>query len=228
VPPSDEPNAFRLGIWTDVPDSNSDPNDFSHPGRLIWEKVCSCYTWSYAGCDIDPRGIEKDEACFMFDQLLSQDEWFYQDPNGGRGTVYWLSIAAIYDPCAPEPNYPWGWKTRPHFYNDDAVRIADVNGSLWPPVIGSTWVSGEPIKYPAGTSWDLAFVLTTNRMYTPRRGHWPQPPPEPPISDANNTAAIPLSQLDFNSDLIINFKDFAVMADVWLAEGEVWPEWDAP
>jgi len=223
VPPNDKPKAFCLGIWTDVPDPNkSDPNNFSHPGRLVWQKVCSCYTWSYAGCDIDPRGIDQNETCFMFDQLLSQDEWFHQDPNAdpndGKGTVYWLSIAAVHD--GNTPAYPWGWKTRPHFYNDDAVRIADVNGILWPLSIGSTWVSGEPIKYPAGTSWDLAFVLTTNRKYAPRRGYWPS---QSPSSDAT-----PLSQVDFDGDLIVNFKDFAVMAEEWLTEGQVWPEWDLP
>ena len=59
-----------------MPDSNSDPCDFSHPGKLIWEEVCSCYTWSYDGYDVDPRHIEANEACFKFDQLLSQDKWF--------------------------------------------------------------------------------------------------------------------------------------------------------
>jgi hypothetical protein len=392
VLPADKPNAFHIGIWTDVYKSST--NTFSHPGRLIWENICDCSVWSYAGCDIDPRGIDQNESCFRFDQLLSQDQWFYQDTNEPRGTVYWLSIAAIYDGTTPV--HPWGWKTRSHFYHDDAVRIRlpvskcpnscpeqdysefpagindnftlptepavplgsfgvyvnnwqnaprqfDTNGcdmafghtftglpeciksatleiclrancslanndtlhleylggsafawhigiknlpgfgqwnkndqncitldlnnlppsgtsgtsvlgsmelsgkldvfvqddtavdymilrvwscplvtGQWPPTLGSLWEYGEPIEYPEGTSWDTAFVLTTNRKFSLRRGYYPTA-----ISDAS-VIDTPPSQLDFDGDLVVNFKDFAVFAGQWLTEGEVWPEWDLP
>jgi hypothetical protein len=121
VPPYDMPSAFHIGIWTNVPDSISNPDDFSHPGQMIWENICDSFVWSYAGCDVDPRNIDKLDTCFQFDLLLSQDKWFYQYGNEPNGTVYWLSIAAIYD--GDTPVHPWGWKTRPHFYSDDAVRI---------------------------------------------------------------------------------------------------------
>jgi len=58
----------------------------------------------------------------------------------------------------------------------------------WPPVVGSFWENGESIEYPAGTSWDMAFVLTTNREYSPRRWHWPPDPPhlpDPPLPTPN-------------------------------------------
>ena len=391
APPEKMPDAFHIGIWTDVPDLDpNDPNAFSHPNELVWEKICDCYVWSCAGCDLDPRGIDQNDACFKFDQLLSQDEWFYQDPEGGpeseltagicddfnlptedampsqemidygpwqdtfgrdfdeTGTdyifghtftnlppctivaaeleitmqpdatsgdpyndllalefdsgapvfpsvwhelisqlplvpggepigrweigdepntfildlanllpyqgvanildhlrdgsldvivyddtavdcitlrvecasVYWLSIAAIYDGNTPE--HPWGWKTRPHFYNDDAVRITDINDGAWPPVIGSVWESGEPIEYPEGTSWDMAFVLTTNRKYSPRKWHWPPVPlplPDPPLP----APKYPVARADIYEDGEINFKDFAVIADYWLEEATFWP-----
>jgi hypothetical protein len=208
VPPAEMPSAFHIGIWTDVPDPDpNDPNTFSHPGKLVWENICNCYVWSFAGYDMDPRGEDQDDACFKFDQLLSQDKWFYQDSNEPNGTIYWLSIAAIYDPCAPEPNYPWGWKTRPHFCKDDAVRITGLVGQ-WPPIIGSVWEGGEPIKYPSGTSWDMVFVLTTNRKYTPRKWHWP--------NEETNAA-------DIYPDGIINLKDIAIMSSHWLEEAEWYP-----
>ncbi len=231
IPPADKPKAFRLGIWTDVPDPNrADPNNFSHPGRLIWENICDSYVWSYAGYDLDPRGIEPREACFKFDQLLSQDEWFYQDPNdSNNGTVYWLSIAAIYDPCKSEPNHPWGWKTRPHFYNDDAVRIADVNGDSWPPTIGAVWESGEPIEYPAGTSWDMAFALTTNRKF------FKQPYAEPLERDPNwSPVPVPVPipvyryRLDYDRNGVIDLRDFSFFAESYLIEGQLWPEPNGP
>ena len=140
-----------------------------------------------------------------------------------------MSIAAIYD--GNTPVHPWGWKTRPHHYSDDAVRIMDINDGTWPPTIGKSWASGERI----GTLWDTAFVLTTNRMFVQRDGHFgehdekPVFPPKP--GPGPNPVPIPWpseARLDFNSDLIIDFQDFAVLAGYWLAEGEVWPEWDAP
>jgi len=155
---------------------------------------------------MDPREISGVDACFKFDQLLSQDEWFYQEADEPNGTVYWLSIAAIYEQ-GYEPNFPWGWKTRPHFCKDDAVRITGLVGQ-WPPEVGSFWENGEPIEYPEGTSWDLAFVLTTNREYAPRKWHWP--------NEEANTA-------DIYPDGIINFKDLAVIAEQWLEEAESYP-----
>ena len=211
VPPAEMPAAFHIGIWTDVPDPDpNDPNNFSHPGKLIWERRCESFVWSYAGCDVDPRNTSGIDACFQFDQLLSQDQWFHQETNEPNGTVYWLSIAAIYD--GNVPLHTWGWKTRPHFYNDDAVRITSLGGQ-WPPVIGSVWAGGEPIEYPSSTSWDMAFVLTTNREYQPMKWWWPN----------EETRAA-----DIYPDGIINLKDMAVLAGNWLTEGQVWPEWDLP
>lgn len=159
-PPMPLPSAFHLAIWTDVPASPSNP--YSHPGRMIWEHYCDTFTWNFAGYDKDPRNLVQNEACFQFHQYIPPDKWFYQDPGPTGRNVYWLSIAAIYDISIPQ--YPWGWKTRPHFFNDDAVRIWQVwdptGMSGWPPHVGWMWAQGEPIMWEQ-TSWDLAFELTT-------------------------------------------------------------------
>jgi hypothetical protein len=161
------PKAFHLAIWTDVP-KNPPEVPFSHPGTLVWEHFCDTYTWNFAGYDKDPRGIYQNEACFQFHQYIPQDKWFYQDPGPNGRNVYWLSIAAIYDVT---PQYPWGWKTRPHFWNDDAVRIqqvVDPTGILgWPPRLGWQWAQGQPIMWQ-DQSWDLAFELTTIEVEQPR------------------------------------------------------------
>ncbi len=195
------PTAFHIGIWTDVPDPNLlNPQDYSHPGTLIWENTCTSWVWNFAGFDVDPqeRPERENESCFQFNQLLSQDEWFWQEPNGSNGKrVYWLSIAAIY-PQGHQVQFPFGWKTRPHFYNDDAVRtemaIDPMGQNIWPPVIGSQWLDGMPIEYPAGTSWDLAFELTTNE-------------PKAPAS----------ADLDFSG--FVDLADFALFAQQWLSAG---------
>ncbi|HUW19930.1 MAG TPA: DNRLRE domain-containing protein [Sedimentisphaerales bacterium] len=204
------PQAFHIGIWSDVPVGMDPCVPFSHPGMLIWENYCDNYVWSFAGYDTFP-GMDPNlpkETCFQFNQLLSEDEWFYQDPCAPwdpdpRGTVYWLSISAIYGPTQPWTPYQWGWKTRKPSWNDDAVAIFDVeyqpfdwpvgySPPTWPPGFGAWWKAGTPIEFPAGVSWDMAFELTTNR-----------PGPNDLISDLNNDGAV-------------DFKDFAKLANEWL------------
>lgn len=204
-PPRQMPKAFHIGIWSDVPAGVD--REWSHPGRLLWENYCTTSTWNFAGYDRDPRpdGFEN-EACFQFNQFLSQDEWFRQEPMGvdDNGNpipnVYWLSIAAIYGPDQ-QITHPWGWKTREHFFNDDAVRIFLVDnqdGTSWPgsPLVsgGSRFVDGQPVEFPQGVSWDLAFELTTNEP-----GYEDDPCPG-----------------DLNLDGIVDLKDFKIMALNWL------------
>jgi hypothetical protein len=201
-PPPIMPHGFHIGIWTDDPCDS--PGDFSHPGTLIWEHTGTCtnWVWNFAGYDKDPRGgpgMLQEDSCFQFNQLLSQDQWFYQEPSGdpNHPRVYWLSIAPIWG--GEIPPYQWGWKSRPHFFNDDAVVM---QGAFpWPPVVGSTtWTGGYPIQWPAwpspeGISWDMAFELSTN---------------EPDTT---------YNAMDFNKDGIVNFLDFAIFAQEWLKTG---------
>jgi hypothetical protein len=190
------PKGFHIGIWTDV--AKNDPNNqftFSHPGTLLWEYrgTCTSWVWNFAGYDKDPRqaGGMENEACFQFTQLLSENEWFQQEPNEDPNIphIYWLSIAAIYD---QEPtSYLWGWKTRPHVFNDDAVRIN--NTDIKPPVVGANYLGGPPIQLQ-GQTWDLAFELSTNE-------------PKAPAS------------ADLNYDGVVNLADFAIFASQWLTAG---------
>lgn len=162
VPPEvPRPNGFHLAIWTDVAPNGS---GYSHPGEVLWEYECRVYTWEFVGWDIDPRNpTAPPEACFKFSCDLPEGQWFIQGPGDN---IYWVSIAAIYDSGLPT-QYAWGWKTRPRDANlpapDDGVRIFDPTA----PISGSVWGSGEPIEYPAGTSRDLAFELTTKEAPKP-------------------------------------------------------------
>ena len=199
--PAVMPTAFHIGIWTDVPAGADPQHPFSHPGTLVWQNTCDSFVWNFAGYDKDPRNTgEFMDSCFQFNQLLSQDEWFYQEGTEPEGTVYWLSIAAIYPPGA-QVVYPFGMKTREHFYNDDAVVIQ--SAIPWPlvvnspPVIGSQWAGGFPLEFPVGVSWDMAFELSTN---------------EPP--DFGTQSA------DLNQNGWVDFIDFAIFADQWLTTGQ--------
>ncbi len=211
-PPPVLPNAFHIGIWTDRPDPNpANPLDFSHPQKLIWENFCDNWVWNFAGYDEDPRTTDpnrrENEACFQFNQLLSEDEWFNQEPNDPcdpNGNIYWLSIAPIYEPNDyNDPNfYPWGWKTREHFFQDDAVRITMTlnitKGIYWPPMpptVPSVWKQGNPIFWPDPCdTWDLSFELTTNA----------------PAYEDNPIHG------DLNADKTVDFIDLSIMANNWL------------
>jgi hypothetical protein len=158
------PYAFHIGIWTDTP---GDPNgqdltQFSHPNEMIFEQYVDYYSYSasFVGYDRDPRdpNLAIKDSCFKFSCNL--DPNFVQDPNSNR--IYWLSIAAVYDGNVIESDYVWGWKTRPHYYNDDAVRITAIQGGGWPPTLGSIYQSGQPLDCPKYCSWDMAFELTTD------------------------------------------------------------------
>ena len=198
--PPNLPIAFHIGIWTDVP-VDAD-NLFSHPGKLIWENYCDSSIWNFAGYAVNPDNSNpdrKDEAVFQFAQFLSQDEWFHQEPmDADTPNVYWLSISAIYDPDL-QVMYPWGWTTRPYFFNDDAVRTNALQSGTWPPALGDTWADGVPIEYPADVSWDLAFELTTNQ---------PSYQDDPIPGDVGGADGVP--------DGVVDIFDFSIVALNWL------------
>jgi hypothetical protein len=205
-PPPILPRAFHIGIWTNTPNPDPcDPTTFSHPDHLIWENFCDNWVWNFFGYDKHPweEPYDYKETCFQFNQLLSEDEWFYQEPDEPN-TIYWLSIAAIYDPNDyNDPNfYPWGWKTRPHFFEDDAVQIHDVVtaggiGPVWPPTVCNYWHQGIPIKWPPypdpqGVTWDMSFQLTTTVPEAKPEPNDTTPPlPDPPVWDISPQPAAP-------------------------------------
>jgi hypothetical protein len=153
VPPAFAPDRFHIGIWTDVPVGADTP--WSHPGVMIWEWVVARAELSerYVGCDFHEEYMDEPDACFRYDLQLPEDAWFWQEEPE---TIYWISISAIYSDEPPIENV-WGWKTRRHYFNGDAVRIFDPTA----PVVGSEFKLGEPIHDAAGNTWDMAFELTT-------------------------------------------------------------------
>jgi len=149
-PPPIAPCCFQLGLWTDVPAGPDNP--FSHPGVMIreWWVMREALNEHMVGVDFHPE--HGYETCFRYDFFIPEPDWYYQPDTQ---EVFWLSIAAMYD-FQPPMLYEWGWKTRPHFWNDDAVRIF----APLQPVPGVQYGQGEPIVNSEG-GWDMAFVLTT-------------------------------------------------------------------
>lgn len=163
------PVAFQITIWTDVPQSITNP--YSHPGTVLKRIYCTNFTWEFVGWDFDPRNPgAAPEACFKWHQDLLPEEYFYQDPGGGTN-IYWVSIAAVY-PVGQQIDYPWGWKTRPRDPNSLAPDAAVVSDAAAP-------VGWSPLQYPPGTPWDMAFELTTKQEVTATNDFGDAPGPYP-------------------------------------------------
>ncbi|MCO6436421.1 MAG: hypothetical protein J5J06_04980 [Phycisphaerae bacterium] len=167
MPPPQAPMMFHIAIWTDV--SVHDPGNqfpYSHPGMVIqeWYVDRQLLNEQPVACDFHPDFMQGPDGCYRYDFEIPEADWFVQE---NACTVYWLSIAAMYD--TPPMDFPWGWKTRQPRWNDDAVRIFDPTV----PGPGATFVFGEPITDLQGRSWDTSFVLTSNRS---SGNKWEQPP----------------------------------------------------
>lgn len=177
------PITFHIGIWTDIV---TDPFGFSHPGVLLqeWFVERAAVSETLAGCDVHPDFSPVAEACFSYTYQIPTSQWFYQDPSGNR--VYWLSLAAIYTAGIQDIPHPWGWKTRPHFFNDDAVRILEPVT----PTVGGHFILGEPIEDLQGQTWDLAFELTS-----PPLDYGDAPDPSYPTLLASNGARHSISPM---------------------------------
>jgi hypothetical protein len=206
--PANLPMAYHIAIWTDEPDPLSGKSDTSsHPGTLVWETYCVNWTWALAGYESLAIGADP-ATCFQFSCWLSQDQWFWPEPDGtGRGatSTYWLSIAALHDPKGAKVDHEWGFKTRPHTSGEAAVIVEDVTladdlairdplAAQWPPTLGARWAQGRSMQASEAERLDLAFQLTTFAT--------PYPVSEPPAEGRTPTAD--------------NLDDLSELADDWL------------
>ncbi len=148
-PPPITPHQFHISIWTDVP--REEPEEWSHPGRLIQEYWVNRSelneTWEEHY--LFPDSMETPASCFKYTYYILPTDWFYQQ---GDSTVYWLSIAAVYEE-RPD-SLVWGWLTREHYFHDDAVRVYE-------PVeleLEKEFKEGVPLT----NFWDMSFVLGTD------------------------------------------------------------------
>jgi len=162
------PIAFRICIWDDAPGHIQDITQFSHPDIKIWQYIATGLTPVFVGWDRDPSRAHFPiaDACFRYTVEIPPGSEFQQDPD--TNCVYWLSIEAIY--MFPFNTFRWGWKTRPHFFNDAAIRITNPTNSAGP--IGTPYVSGNPVEFPRYTPWDLSFEIITDEERGPC---FPQP-----------------------------------------------------
>jgi hypothetical protein len=164
-PPRPQPVAWKIGFWSNVPAGMDVP--YSYPKDLLWQVVVPADRVDVNNVGQDYFPEKPSETCFQYYVELNPEEYFWQDrfePNT-KDNIFWLSIAAVYN----EPyQYPWGWKTRPWHWMDDAVTFW-LDGPFEPPVILDP-VNIMPLEGPEG-SYDVAFELDTE----PNWIKWEQP-----------------------------------------------------
>ena len=152
APPPGGPQRFHIGVWTHTPKQTDE--DWCRPERMIREWFVDR---SQLGeqAERDHRMPEwndnSPEPCFRYTYSIPEPEWFRQE---GDSTEFWLSIAAVY--TEPPGGPIWGWLTREHYFNANAVRIF-APASARP---DSLFRIGEPIQ---PQNWDMAFILGTDQ-----------------------------------------------------------------
>ena len=116
------------------------------------------------------------ETCFQYYVELEPEEYFWQEDyvDDTEDNIFWLSITALYPEGPWPPDYPWGWKTRPWHWMDDAVTF-----ELEPDELKLDLVLDPNVITPienaqvceALESYDVAFELDTDPNYI----KWEQP-----------------------------------------------------
>ncbi|UCG59468.1 MAG: LamG domain-containing protein [Phycisphaerales bacterium] len=169
--------------------------------------------------------IDERETCFQYYTELHPDEYFWQDkyvdPDTGD-TVFWISITAIYDEVA-DLEFPWGWKTRPWHWMDDAVTF-EVNRDaltlgLAPDAAAVTPIEDAPLCCKL-RSYDMSFELDTDPNYIkwerPFTGlrHWPHYEDEESIA-TGRTVTETVTKYVQEPDLSTAGMDVDATAEEW-------------
>jgi hypothetical protein len=162
------PKSWWIGFWTNVP-ANSPPNflTYSYPETLIHAFTVNANRVAIEEIGTDEYyGHYPHDICYQYTLNLEPDEVFWQDDYNDmtQDNVFWISIVAIYDTTPVD--HPWGWKTRPWHWMDDAVTInltgIPADGSQIDPLTDTV----TPLTDPQwGDSMDVSFELDTDPNY---------------------------------------------------------------
>ncbi|MBN1392783.1 MAG: hypothetical protein JW947_08285, partial [Sedimentisphaerales bacterium] len=163
--PPVQPTGWWFGFWSN---QQQGPFPYSYPQMLL-------HSFTVGADRVEIEKVAKDQyygefpndICYQYNINLTPEEVFWQDiyiPQT-QDNVFWLSIVALY-PAAIQVDNPWGWKTRPWSWMDDAVTI-----NL--PVVPAAGFMIDPMMYPVTPlidpvwedSMDVSFELDTDPNY---------------------------------------------------------------
>jgi hypothetical protein len=195
--PSTVPSFWLLGFWSNVPAAGA---AFSHPGRLLQVVRIPASQVSIAPAGSDRFFGKPPDACYNYSVVLTANQYFLQNKYlaSTLDNVFWLSITALYT-GSQAPPYPWGWKTRPAHWMDDAVTFP-VQGSDIPVGYQPSGTAMSPIENSTicqqDTSYDMCFSLDTSTDYVkwnqPFTGlaDWPHYEDQPSMATLTQTSSI--------------------------------------
>jgi hypothetical protein len=178
--PPELPIAWKIGFWSNVPAGFV--SDYSYPEVLLWQVDVDADRVKVEEVGMDEYfGWHPSDVCFQFNVDFEPHEVFWQKRylDETMDDIFWLSIVAVY-PEAPvdPPYYPFGMKTRPWPWMDDAVtfRLPDKPepGMALDPFMVQPLIDPEFEQ-----SVDVSFELDTDPNYIkfeqPFTGirHWP-------------------------------------------------------
>jgi hypothetical protein len=175
--------SFAIGIFSNIAeDDPENPEDYSMPGELLWERefgpgdyswrFCehsetiayfypmSSGSWSYVDCS----------DVYQYNFFIDAEDAFYQE----EGSIYWLSVVVTYacdEEWGEEEGMWWGWISclPEDQWNDDGVWAPIELPEEWQELFYLEYIEDNGDGwYPSEDSADLAFVITTT------------PPPPPP------------------------------------------------
>lgn len=166
-PPTVAPNSWRIGFWTNAPADSR--HAFARPNKLLWlvDVQASRVEETAAGlCDfVDGPS----ETCFGYALTLEPYECFwYNDLVDAEEETVWITIAAVYG-GPTEPEYPWGWQSRPQPWGNGAVTLSTRRDDLR---AGMEIDSDVDVEVVANSllcerldTYDMAFELETDPAY---------------------------------------------------------------
>ncbi len=166
--PAFAPIGWRIGFWSNVAEDLNEPNSFSRPEKLLWQIEVDVdeVDETLVGQDYFPQY----DTCFQYYVDLGPNEVFHQGDfiDSTEDNIYWLSIAAVYPNGVAHVDYPWGWKTRPRHWMDDAVTFVmnetpQIDMTLDP--CGSSMTPIKDSTFGVVESYDMTFELDTDPNY---------------------------------------------------------------
>ena len=169
-PPEMVPIAWRIGFWSNVPAGGV--SDYSYPKVLLHqiEVDASKVEVEWAGYDEFPD--RPTDSCFQYYVKLDPCDYFKQGEYDSPDNVFWISITAIYPVDIAYVENPWGWKTRPWHWMDDAVTFTLPEEPLPGMITDPAMIRPlEDDTFGELESYDTAFELDTD----PEWVKWDQP-----------------------------------------------------
>jgi hypothetical protein len=157
------PDAWWIGFWSNVPQG---PLPYSYPDVLLHDFTVPAnrVTIKEVGSD-EYFGYYPYDLCYQLNVDLEPNEVFWQDEfrEMTQNDIYWISIVALYQNDL-NVDHPWGWKTRPWSWMDDAVRFQ----TTIDPAVGymTDPLTITPLTDPVfQESFDVSFELDTDPNY---------------------------------------------------------------